>query len=207
MAPTRSMWTLASSSSRTSTGSSACRPASRSRHEVDPSDLDERLARRGYVVDAPVDILTADASLVVCALVDVGSASARVETGIDRPWADGFADDPGVRRRIDGYAKLFAGIVPRHVAVMVDVDGAPGALGFGVTERGWLGIFGMATRRAVRRRGAARIALRTLARWAVDQGAAALYLQVEADNDAARRLYESVGFVFSHRYHYRVSLT
>jgi ribosomal protein S18 acetylase RimI-like enzyme len=46
--------------------------------------------------------------------------------------------------------------------------------------------------------------LNTGARWARDQAAVDLYLQVEEDNHAARLLYEGNGFRFSHGYHYRL---
>lgn len=45
----------------------------------------------------------------------------------------------------------------------------------------------------------------TGAEWAGNRGAERLYLQVEAGNEPARRLYESAGFARSHTYHYRVA--
>jgi ribosomal protein S18 acetylase RimI-like enzyme len=77
------------------------------------------------------------------------------------------------------------------------------AVGRAVAEDGWAGVFGMATRPEARGRGAAKAVLAALARWADDHGAAHMYLQVEWDNTAARRLYEHAGFTELCRYHYR----
>jgi GNAT superfamily N-acetyltransferase len=46
------------------------------------------------------------------------------------------------------------------------VDGTPVAVGRAVAERGWAGVFGMATLPAARRRGAATAVLASLAAWA-----------------------------------------
>jgi N-acetylglutamate synthase len=72
-----------------------------------------------------------------------------------------------------------------------------------VSDTGWAGVFGMATLPRARGAGAATRVLAALARWAANQGATQLYLQVERDNTAARRLYERAGFTELCRYHYR----
>jgi GNAT superfamily N-acetyltransferase len=175
-----------------------------------PSDLDERLAVRGYVVDAPVDLLVAETAVVLAALDSIAPLSARVEAAVDLEWAAAYADanapdhDLQARTRIEAYAELLDTIGPRSATAMIELEDAPAAIGLGVLERDWVGIFGMATRWAHRRRGAARAVLHALAQWANDEHASSLYLQVETDNRAARALYESVGFRRNHSYHYRV---
>jgi RimJ/RimL family protein N-acetyltransferase len=62
----------------------------------------------------------------------------------------------------------------------------------------------MVTVPAARRRGAARLVLSAIARWACEHGAPRLYLQVERSNEAARRLYAAAGFTEVASYHYRV---
>jgi GNAT superfamily N-acetyltransferase len=168
---------------------------------ADPADLDARLSARGYTIATPVDIYVATADRVLAESVGANSPAARVVDAIDVDWIIAFTEN---RTRLLGYADLLAAIEPPSVAAIVDLNGAPAAIGFGVLERGWVGIFGMATRSVMRRRGAARAALRALARWASDAHATDLYLQVETDNEPARALYESAGFVRNHGYHYRV---
>jgi GNAT superfamily N-acetyltransferase len=77
-------------------------------------------------------------------------------------------------------------------------------MGLFVTDAGWAGVFAMATRPEYRGQGIATAVLGTGARWAQEQGATRLYLQVEDDNPPARALYTGAGFVRSHGYHYRL---
>jgi N-acetylglutamate synthase len=105
-----------------------------------------------------------------------------------------LADEPSVQVEEDSvaaYARLWFG-------------GDVIAVGRAVLDTGWAGIFGIATQPQARRRGAARAVLATLAHWAADHGAEGLYLQVEQDNEAARRLYHGAGFVEAAAYHYRI---
>lgn len=170
---------------------------------ADPPDLDARLERRGYVIDAPVDILVADLTDVVTATRSVDPTT-RVDSVLDVTRLSPVAADKSTLARLEGYAQLLAGIVPEHRIATADVDGEVAALGIGVVDRGWLGIFGMVTRRSARRRGAARAVLSALAHQADLVGATRAYLQVEADNVGAQNLYSSAGFRYSHSYHYRV---
>ena len=175
-----------------------------------PFDLDRRLADRGYEVDAPVDIVVAGAQAVLASLEPNELPMARVEGMIDPDWVDAFAevngdtDDARTRKRLEAYARLLGSIGPRSATAVIELDGRPAAIGLGVLERNFVGLFGLATRSDARRRGAARAVLRALATWAIDEQATTLYLQVETDNLPARALFESVGFVRNHGYHYRV---
>jgi GNAT superfamily N-acetyltransferase len=74
-----------------------------------------------------------------------------------------------------------------------------------VAERGWLGLFCMATLPEARRCGVATRALRALVGWGLGQGCTRAYLQVEEDNAAARALYEGLGFATLYGYHYRTA--
>jgi N-acetylglutamate synthase len=102
------------------------------------------------------------------------------------------------------YARLLRDIGPPSVAVLAELEGQPAAVGMGVVERGWVGVFGLATRVDTRGRGAASAVLRALARAALGESCPGLYVQVEVDNEVAQHLYRGVGFTASHGYHYRV---
>jgi predicted GNAT family acetyltransferase len=169
----------------------------------DPTDLDARLERRGYAVEAPVDVLVAELSDATVTVPRTDLVT-RVASAIDVGAFSSFGEDSGALARIEGYARLMAGIGPSHLVVSAYVDGVVAALGLGVVEQDWLGVFGMVTRSSMRRRGAARAVLTELAQQATAHGASHAYLQVEVDNAAARELYSSVGFKHSHPYHYRV---
>lgn len=80
---------------------------------------------------------------------------------------------------------------------------APGAIGRAVIDGPWALFGAVEVAPAQRRRGLATAVMGALARQAYAEGATAAYLQVEADNTAARALYDAMGFADHHRYHYR----
>ena len=65
------------------------------------------------------------------------------------------------------------------------------------------GLFEIATHPAERGKGFARRIVLSALKWARLRGARQAWLQVEADNRPARRLYEAIGFREVYRYHYR----
>jgi ribosomal protein S18 acetylase RimI-like enzyme len=84
------------------------------------------------------------------------------------------------------------------------VAGEPAAVGLGVVNGPWLGIFCMSTRPAARRQGAATALLRTLAIWGGLYDAREAYLQVKQENAAALGVYARAGFVTEYPYFYRI---
>ncbi len=80
---------------------------------------------------------------------------------------------------------------------------APGAIGRCVVDGPWALFGAVEVEPAARRRGLATAVMGALARQAYAEGATAAYLQVEADNEAARALYDRLGFTDHHGYHYR----
>ncbi|WP_405795050.1 GNAT family N-acetyltransferase [Streptomyces sp. NBC_01506] len=81
-------------------------------------------------------------------------------------------------------------------------DGVPAAIGRCVVDGRWAGFMAVEVAPARRRQGLAGSVMRALARRALDEGASAAWLQVESDNDAARALYDGMGFATHHRYHH-----
>jgi GNAT superfamily N-acetyltransferase len=168
-----------------------------------PRELDDELAARGYVVEAPVVVAVAPTETVVART----HGEASVATGVDEDWVRQYADvhdDDVARDRIRAYGHLLGTLDRATAAAVTGPDpAAPVGLGFAVADGDWVGIFGMGTRPESRRRGAATAVLHGLARWAAAQGCPQLYLQVETDNDAARTLYAGAGFTDAYGYHYR----
>ncbi|WP_440102026.1 GNAT family N-acetyltransferase [Streptosporangium sp. H16] len=78
------------------------------------------------------------------------------------------------------------------------------AVGRGVVQGEWFGIYSMAVLPHARRRGHGRKMLRALLSHARAQGTQRAYLVVVESNTAARALYERQGFTVAGRYHYRV---
>jgi GNAT superfamily N-acetyltransferase len=167
--------------------------------------LDAAVAARGLVREAPVTVMTASTASVLERLPPT-SLTCRLSTEIEAGWVEAYAaayEDPEPGRRTAAYGRSLRTLGPPAVTGRVDVDGAPAGVGFAVAERGWTGVFGMATTPALHRRGVATAVLRALAGWAGAQHCPELYLQVEDGNDGAIALYERAGFRPHHGYHYR----
>jgi ribosomal protein S18 acetylase RimI-like enzyme len=169
-----------------------------------PAGLDDALAELGYRVDCPMSLQSAPTVHVIDRL-PAGGLRIRMDDQPTDAWFEtwlavhGTGGDPGpdwdMLRRV------------RRPSVYASVLTATGVIAAGraVTETGWAGVFGMATLPHARGLGAASQVLAALAHWAADHGAAHMYLQVECDNTAARRLYERAGFTELCQYHYRTS--
>lgn len=80
--------------------------------------------------------------------------------------------------------------------------GAPAAIGRCVVDGRWAGFAAVEVDPSLRRRGLASTVMAALARRALDEGASAAWLQVEADNAGARTMYDRMGFSAHHAYHH-----
>lgn len=78
----------------------------------------------------------------------------------------------------------------------------PAAIGRCVVDGRWAGFAAVEVDPAQRRRGLATAVMAALARRALDEGASAAWLQVEADNAGARALYTGMSFAPHHAYHH-----
>jgi GNAT superfamily N-acetyltransferase len=167
-----------------------------------PPELDDELERRGYAFDAPVSVQIAE-------LARVGrkpESTVRVERTCFDAWWDlsarrgRYADVQdqywGLLQRLGGCARY----------AMATVDGEPAAVGLGVVQGEWVGVFGMYTLAPYRRGGLGTAVIQALCRTALDEGCLRAYLQVERDNAAAQTLYRRLGFAEHHGTHYRVKL-
>ena len=171
-----------------------------------PDDLDARLERRGYVVEAPTRVLVAEPHHVLATAPDDAGPSCSVTESMTEDWFD----LSGRHGRYAGQEPVYRSLLERIAAPTVYATGKIGAevvaVGLGVCELPWMGIFSMWTLPSFRRRKAASSILRALVEWAVRQGVTRLYLQVEADNEGARALYARAGFaddLFGYRYRVR----
>ncbi|MEU1037524.1 GNAT family N-acetyltransferase [Streptomyces sp. NPDC005907] len=80
--------------------------------------------------------------------------------------------------------------------------GPPAAIGRCVVDGRWAGFAAVEVDPAYRRQGLGTAVMAALARRALDEGASAAWLQVEADNTGARALYAGMGFGAHHAYHH-----
>jgi N-acetylglutamate synthase len=79
------------------------------------------------------------------------------------------------------------------------------AIGRVAAAADWAGLTAIEVAPGHRRRGLATVITAALAAEAAAHGAGHVYLQVEDDNEAARILYQRIGFTAHHDYHYRIA--
>ena len=108
--------------------------------------------------------------------------------------------DPALRA---GLSEIIGSIQPEAGLFVLERDEEPLATAICVHDGDLAGLFEIATDAAERGKGFARRMVLSALKWARLRGARQAWLQVEADNLAARRLYESLGFSELYRYHYR----
>jgi ribosomal protein S18 acetylase RimI-like enzyme len=163
-----------------------------------PPNLDEALAARGYTLEAAV-------AVEVARLADLPAAGpgTRVEERPSPAWFELSA----LQGRFAAVAGVYRGILDRlegrALFALASLDGVPAAVGLGVRDGDWLGVFSMLTLPDWRRRGLGRAVLGALADAGRARGLTSVYLQVELDNEAARAFYRGAGFHEAYRYHYR----
>ena len=113
----------------------------------------------------------------------------------------GLRGSPLSQRQAHGQ-RLLNSPVPFH-AFEMHVDSALVACGQFAIEGPLVGLYDIFTAQNARGRGYAGALCRHLLQQAHTRGAKHAYLQVEADNDAARAVYQRLGFADSYAYHYR----
>jgi GNAT superfamily N-acetyltransferase len=167
----------------------------------EPDNLDQKLAERGYHIDAPTDVQWADSTTVELSLQNIHKAELLAEPDMD--WMGVYMEGVADRHEMSVKRDLIRRIGADYVVARVDLDGGPVSVGLGVFDQGWTGIFCMHTLNKHRRLGFAGAVLGALTRWGREQGGDRMYLQVERDNPVARAFYERSGFETRYGYHYR----
>jgi len=165
---------------------------------LDPPGLEALLLARGYA--------EADGALILrAALPPAEDPGARWSEAPDAEWLSVLAtvEYQGSARRAEkeGAPALLAR--PATWLVLHE-DGVPAACGHAVADGPFCGLFDLAVRPELRRRGLGRRLLSTLAAWGSRQGAGICWLQVSPGNTAALRTYEASGFEEVYRYRYLV---
>ncbi len=173
--------------------------------------LDEHLAERGYEVEAPVVVKVGASADVLarCMAESQPGVDADVRVGVHEDWdticGEVHGPDEAARIRTASFGRMVEPLSVGALVAVGRVEGEPAGVGFGVVERGHLGVFGLCTVERRRRRGVATAILGALVGAAGEGDVPRTYLQVESGNAPARAMFASAGYSSSHRYHYRVS--
>lgn len=169
-----------------------------------PPDLDERLAARGL---ARFD----DTRVMVCQALDrVAPLPLPAECVLESPDPETFAEFVGRLRgsstaQRQAHAERLRAAPVRYTGMLLRRRGQALACAQMAIEDELVGLYDVSTAPAARGQGLATLLCVHLLRQARSMGASCAYLQVDADNAVARRLYGRLGFVDGYAYHYRGS--
>lgn len=173
-----------------------------------PSGLDERLAAFG--MERIDDTRVMVASLVADTPDQCDAGKALPPEVAFRPVdGDEFAEWVGNQRgssaaeRRAHADRLRASPVTYRASLLNDASGVALAGGQVAIEDDLVGLYDIFTTEPARGQGLARTLCDRLLRTAVSEGARTAYLQVEANNVSARRVYQRLGFIDAYAYHYR----
>ena len=174
--------------------------------QLTPLEAHPRLATeldaRGWTTKWPSQVLAADAARVASPgadAADVDVLSAPTDDWL-AAWAASEERDPS---DVEAHARAVLSQLDGRAAYALEPDGQ--AVGLGVVEGEWCGLFAIATVRARRRGGLGTAIVRTLAAHARERGATGLYLEVEERNAPALGLYGRLGFELCYRYVHRMA--
>lgn len=175
---------------------------------TEPASLDAELAARGFVHHD-------DTRVMVLARLERAAVSGNVELPAGMSWhelaADDYAEVVGAMRGSSAEARrahaerLRQAPVPYRGFVLGGPAGEPLSCGQFCAEGTLVGLYDVATAASAQRQGwASWLCKRLLTVAANEAGSTSAYLQVGADNDAARRIYARLGFEDAYSYHYRM---
>lgn len=166
-----------------------------------PQHLDAALEQRGYATDGHTSVQTRS-------LVDENSETDRaiveVESSLGEHWLQDYARLTSVDPRHVPTIRLILGsLAPKAGFFRLIQNGETAAIGLGVVERGYVGLYDIVTDIRQRSRGLGTQMIRHILRWGQVNGAHSAYLQVMLNNPPALRLYDKLGFREVYQYWYR----
>ena len=131
-----------------------------------PEILVEILAARGYTDDAYTSVQTAHIETINSSTFQNLDYQIEIANGFNQPWFDLYSEVEGLDQHVSAMRRgTLVRISPRTGFALLRVDGESAAVGLGVLERGWVGVFCMASNPRFRRQAAASSILNSLARW------------------------------------------
>lgn len=164
-----------------------------------PRDLADALRERGYVEDSVTAVQTLDLANI---RPQPTHADVLIEPRLSESWLEDYLRFAGIARYADNYRAILSALSLDAAYTRLIRDGEVVALGLGVVDQGWFGLFDIVTSDAARRQGFGRNLVLHLLKWGKERGAHHAYLQVMLQNAPALALYDKLGFAETYRYRY-----
>ena len=166
-----------------------------------PASLDETLAARGYLLEAPTSVQMVSLRL----MPETSTGNVEISAKPSTEWLQEYGGMSGLAAdRQTAHEQILALIQLSCAYASVRQEGRLVACGLGVLQDGYLGIFDIVTAAEYRRQGYARQLVNALMAWGKRQEGHTAYLQVMKNNPPALSLYAGLGFREIYPYWYRV---
>ena len=167
---------------------------------LDTAELEDRLSRTGFRMVDPTQVMARRISVI-------GSTSGpgqglHFQSLKEERWLE-ISSQLHQRIPHPAHLEILKRMPAPKVCMAASKSGLPVAVGLAVCIKPFVLIFDLVTRPEERRKGYATALMQGLQNWAFQQGARETALQVENQNQAARHLYERLGFKTLYYYVYR----
>jgi ribosomal protein S18 acetylase RimI-like enzyme len=167
-----------------------------------PPQLDRILEDRGYKYIEPSLVMELDD---LSATPEPSHDGIRIESAITQEWVDHLRAMNGMSERDgDTTMQLFASPPMRTGFFTLYEEDFAVAVGIGVADTEYVGLFDIVTHSDYRGRGYGEQLLRHILKWAREYGTKKSCLMVLRDNPPANRLYEKLNYRVIYPYGYRV---
>ncbi|WP_339258896.1 GNAT family N-acetyltransferase [Paenibacillus sp. FSL R5-0713] len=168
---------------------------------IQPDHLDQLLQDKGYAV---VD-LTRIQTRRLDDIKEPVHQAVQIDEKLTIAWLDHFCRLNKVNNLQRETTELMLNNIRTKAGfISLLLDGQVVACGFGVIERGYVGLYDIITDANFRNQGLAEQMILHLLHWAKENGATSSYLQVVANNAPAVKLYAKLGYSEVYSYWYRV---
>ncbi|MEK4236055.1 MULTISPECIES: GNAT family N-acetyltransferase [unclassified Paenibacillus] len=169
---------------------------------IQPANLDEALAERGYTVVEPSSVRLLE--LEGLATPDL-RYEIQVQESLTEEWLNAFTKLSALSKdNRSTLTRMLSACLLQQGYILLINNGVPTACGLGVIQNGYIGLFDIITASDQRRQGMAEQLLLALLHWGKTQGATTAFLQVVQANTGASALYDKLGFKEIYQYWYRV---
>ncbi|MEK5438688.1 MULTISPECIES: GNAT family N-acetyltransferase [Paenibacillus] len=169
---------------------------------IQPANLDEALAERGYTVVEPSSVRLLE--LEGLATPDL-RYEIQVQESLTEEWLNAFTKLSALSKDNGStLTRMLSACLLQQGYILLINNGVPTACGLGVIQNGYIGLFDIITASDQRRQGMAEQLLLALLHWGKTQGATTAFLQVVQANTGASALYDKLGFKEIYQYWYRV---
>jgi ribosomal protein S18 acetylase RimI-like enzyme len=166
-----------------------------------PEGIDEVLKAAGYFIHSRILFMTVN--------ISEGLLYENTEITLTNHWSGGWIDDFISMNGFDEnrkpvYFAIMEQLRLNKALVSVVRDGRRVAVGLGILEGKYIGLFDIVVDPSCRRQGLGRQVVGHLMAWGRSEGASMAYLQVLSDNVPAIDLYRKMGFTERYHYWYRM---